>query len=260
MERLPNCVWHDVTSTALDPVQNSCRSECREFLSTADLEDIGSCDYEGTDSGSTSPPPKRKRLSQVALHGLQTPTPVDYALVEKGLVSPISNCYEETSNACHEEVRETAQISRVEDPAVAVTGRKRRRVLHFIAMLLTFIAIVSLWGILDMTVEIASGTSVDAQFQLYAGLLLAGVTMALVLRKLKAHSYRGTFYPTLLSSLMTAAAGWGIVDLIVEFAAGDDKVMRLLYYSILFVGTGVVVALHMIVVDREFHEVLDRFI
>lgn len=304
MERLTNCVRHDVNSAVLYPAQNLRPSECKQFLSTTgdqdicdsrysdvemgsvsksefstegthtqerfsvasdapetdlEIEDNRICDYERKGSGSNSPPPKRKRLSQVVLHRLQSPVPVSYALVKKSAVSP-SNCHcEEAISECHEDVSDTEQISRVEDQVVVVTRRKCR-VLHFIAMVFTFTAIVSLWGILDMLVEVVGGESVDTQFQLYGVILLVGVTMALLLRKLKARSYKGTFYPTLLSSLMTAAAGWGIVDLIVEFAAGDDKVMRLLYYSILFVGTGILVALHMLIVDREFRDVLDRFI
>lgn len=49
-------------------------------------------------------------------------------------------------------------------------------------------------------------------------------------------------------------------DVAVEAAAGEDKVKRLLYYFIAFFGTGFLVALHVVLVDRGFSEMFERFI
>ncbi|CDJ32686.1 LOW QUALITY PROTEIN: uncharacterized protein EMH_0013330 [Eimeria mitis] len=112
----------------------------------------------------------------------------------------------------------------------------------------------------DMGVEVASGVSSGQQFQLYAILLVIGVLAALALRKLKALSYRWTSYPTLLASLLTAAAAWGLVDVAIEVAAGEDKARRLLYYFFGFLAAGFLVALHVALIDRGFSKVVEGFI
>ena len=48
----------------------------------------------------------------------------------------------------------------------------------------------------DMTVEVLSGVSNSIQLQLYALILAVGAVATLALRKLKALTYRGTFYPS----------------------------------------------------------------
>ena len=55
-------------------------------------------------------------------------------------------------------------------------------------------------------------------------------------------------------------ACWGSQDVAIEVAAGDDETRRLLYYFLLFLGTGFLVVLHVLVVDRGFSDVLERFI
>lgn len=229
-----------------------------------DWEDGNSHDFEGVNGTSASPPPKRKRLSQVVLHGFRAPGAVDYALVDRDHAAPQACGYQDTVGGSTEAMRERRQIP-IEEPQTMLVARpeacgRKRTVLHNFVMVLTFLAIVSLWGIVDMVVEVASGVNSESEFQLYAVLLLVGVVATLTLRKLKALAYRGTFYPTLFSSLLTAAAGWGLVDVSIEVAAGGDKAMRLLYYFIVFLGTGFLVALHMLLVDRGFSEVLERFI
>lgn len=61
-----------------------------------DWEDGNSCDFEGVSGASASPPPKRKRLSQVVLHGFRAPGVVDYALVDRDHAAPPSCCYQDT--------------------------------------------------------------------------------------------------------------------------------------------------------------------
>lgn len=226
-----------------------------------DWEEGNSQELKGTTAA--SPPPKRKRLAKVVLHGRSSSDIVDYALVHKNLAAPKVQCCQETCSACTKGARDRMQIFR-ESCAVAVTrppsSRKKFTVLHNVAMVLTFVALVSLWGIVDMLVAIVSGASSPAQFQLYGVLLLIGAMATLALRKLNAESYRGTFYPTLLSSLLTAAGGWGLVDLAVEIAAGGNPTMMLLSYLFVFLGTASLIALHMLLVDRGFNEVLQRFI
>lgn len=49
-------------------------------------------------------------------------------------------------------------------------------------------------------------------------------------------------------------------DVAVEVASDRDPVLMLVSYFILFLGTGFLVALYMLLVDRGFREVLGRFI
>ncbi|KAL8441670.1 hypothetical protein Emag_006962 [Eimeria magna] len=234
-----------------------------EGAAETDLEEGNVRYFEGAPA--VSPPPKRKRLTHAMLNGLRRPATANYFLIEKGPVARSLICTSTFEDGLTEDARVVSLVteSDSESPEAArpacTTGRKYT-LLHNIAMVLTFTSIVSLWGILDVLVELAAGFKYGAQLQLYGLLLVVGALMTLALRKLKSMAYRGTFYPTLLSSLITAAGGWGVVDVAVEVAAGADQTMMLLSYFLIFLGTGFCVALHVLLVDGGFSEALDRFI
>lgn len=227
-----------------------------------DSEEEDSHDVEKVPAA--SPPPKRKHLRQTVLHGLRGTPAVSCELVEKGPDAPEVWCYEGAGNICRRVEQDMSDRTVTEPQGLPLptqpTSRRKYNVLRSVAMVLTFMAIVALWGVVDMLVEIPAGVSSFAQFQLYGVIIFVGIVATLALRKLKALTYSGTFYPTLLSSLLTAAGGWGLVDVAVEVAAGRDPILMLLSYFILFVGTGFLVALYMLLVDRGFREVLGRFI
>lgn len=212
-----------------------------------------------------SPPSNRQRLSCVAVQGRRDAAALNGALINRGALVPEASYFYESSRFPTEPEAEFRRNSFEAEREITEENRPRsaRRkftILHYFAMVLTFMAMVSLWGILDTAVEVAAGVSSKSQLQLYAVLLLVGILTALALRKLKELAYKGTFYPALLASLLTAAAGWGLVDVAVEAASGEDKVKRLLYYFIAFFGTGFFVALHVVLVDRGFSEMFERFI
>ncbi|KAL8451727.1 hypothetical protein Emed_001889 [Eimeria media] len=234
-----------------------------EDATETDLEEGNIPYFEGAPA--VSPPPKRKRLTYAMLNGLRKPATANYFLIEKGPVARSLICTSTFEDGLTEDARVVSLVteSDSETPEIARPARANGRkytLLHNIAMVLTFTAIVSLWGILDVLVELAAGFKYGAQLQLYGLLLVVGALMTLGLRKLKNMAYRGTFYPTLLSSLVTAAGGWGVVDVAVEVAAGADQTMMLLSYFLIFLGTGFCVALHVLLVDGGFSEALDRFI
>ncbi|KAL8436558.1 hypothetical protein ACSSS7_001636 [Eimeria intestinalis] len=244
-------------STSLGSAESSFTKSSNnpELLSSAedatetDLEERNVPFFEGAPA--VSPPPKRKRLTHAMRNGVRKPATANYFLVDRGPVSRSLIC----ASTFGDGAGEAPDVS-----APARSGGRKRRLLHNIALVLTFTAIVSLWGILDVLVELASGFKYGAQLQLYCLLLVVGALMTLALRKLKSMAYRGTFYPTLLFSLVTAAGGWGVVDVAVEVAAGADQTMMLLSYFLVFLGTGFCVALHVLLVDGGFSEALDRFI
>ncbi|KAL8271366.1 hypothetical protein Esti_004700 [Eimeria stiedai] len=258
-------------STSLGSAESSFNKSVNEpelvsFVEVAietDLEEGNVRYFEGNPA--VSPPPKRKRLTHAMLNGLRKPAAANYFLIERGTVARSLICTSTFEDVFTEGERVIAHATESDSEAPEVTtptrshGRKYA-LLHNIAMVLTFTAIVSLWGILDVLVELASSFKYGAQLQLYGLLLVVGALMTLALRKLKNMAYRGTFYPTLLSSLVTAAGGWGVVDVAVELAAGADQTMMLLSYFLIFLGTGFCVALHVLLVDGGFSEALDRFI
>ncbi|CDJ58429.1 hypothetical protein, conserved [Eimeria maxima] len=165
---------------------------------------------------SFSPPPKRKRPSHaVVLEAYRDPGLAENMNVGTNTTHLVLGIpYQADEKHAEGPCREVPLGRELPDQFPASSPRRPHRkykLLHNAAMALTFVAIVSLWGIVDMGVELASGVDSGHQFQLYAVLLIIGVLAALALRKLKALSYRWTSYPTLLASLLTAAAAWGLV-------------------------------------------------
>ncbi|CDJ46508.1 hypothetical protein, conserved [Eimeria brunetti] len=263
----------------------SCRRQDQPNRETAFSlsEDSGETDWgeeaSGAAAGSTvcssSPPPKRKRISHaIIMPARRSPTPAAYTKVCISGTNPDLDSSHQTEEKHTEqeaggEAPLTAELSEPLPMPLSRTLQCKFKLLHNVAMVFTFVAIVSLWGIVDVTVDIASGASDRMQFQLYLVLLFIGVSTALVLRKLKALSYRWISYPifvfiVVIFTVITACACVLIVavvfDVAIEAAAGEDKARRLLYYFFAFLVAGFLVSLHVALVDRSFSRVVEKFI
>lgn len=135
-----------------------------------------------------------------------------------------------------------------------------RTVLHFAALVLSFVMLVSLWGIMDAAVELLAGSSCTAQLKWYSLLLAAGSFMTLILKLSQRRGYACTVYPALLASLAMIVPAWGIIDGLVELAAGGSKHSGFFYYFLVFVVAALLVFLHTYFYDRSFSTQLRRFV
>ncbi|CDJ58610.1 hypothetical protein, conserved [Eimeria maxima] len=96
-------------------------------------------------------------------------------------------------------------------------------VLHFVALLLSFVMLVTLWGVLDVAVEVLAGPQTLEQLQGYGLMLFVGLLLTFLLKFVERQGHKLTIYPTLIVSLVTVVAAWGII---VSFPMGLLSLIR----------------------------------
>ncbi|OEH75075.1 hypothetical protein cyc_07591 [Cyclospora cayetanensis] len=250
-----------------------------DYCTETDWDSLESHRFVRKGHSAFSSPRRKKQMPCLVLNGIACRITEACVSMQSDIAPTESNGSRETDRA-HEEGRESGQLRVAESEALAGSRfgglSPKSKALHNIVETAAVVAegasaVAPEVALLlteakgnaysaDMVVEVVSGADGGIQLEIYTFFLLVGILMALALRKLKALSYRGTFYPKLLSSLLTAAAAWGIVDVAIEVAARGDLGRRLLYYFFLFSGSAAFVGLHMLMIDRDFSEVLQRFI
>ncbi|CDJ64676.1 hypothetical protein, conserved [Eimeria necatrix] len=133
-------------------------------------------------------------------------------------------------------------------------------ILHFIALFMSFVMLVTLWGILDVAVEILAGPNSVDQLQGYSVMLAVGLLLTIVLKLVENQGLKLTVYPTLIVSLITVVAAWGIIDGLVEVGALGSKHCEGLIYALFFIVAAALVSLHTCFCNRSFSTQLHRFV
>lgn len=120
--------------------------------------------------------------------------------------------------------------------------------------------LVTLWGVLDVAVEVLAGPQTLEQLQGYGLMLFVGLLLTFLLKFVERQGHKLTIYPTLIVSLVTVVAAWGIIDGVVELVAGGSKHCEGLVYAAFFIVSAALVSLHTCFCNRGFSTQLRRFV
>ncbi|OEH78078.1 hypothetical protein cyc_07765 [Cyclospora cayetanensis] len=125
-------------------------------------------------------------------------------------------------------------------------------ILHYTALLLSFVMIVTLWGCMDIVVELVSESSSIELVYSYVIALAIGIVLTILLKLMEKHGFTFLVFPTMFVSLMTIVAAWGIIDELIDILACGDLYIAGLVYFVCFLLAALLVFIHACFCDKSF--------
>ncbi|XP_026190011.1 uncharacterized protein LOC34623659 [Cyclospora cayetanensis] len=128
------------------------------------------------------------------------------------------------------------------------------------ALLLSFVMIVTLWGCMDIVVELVSESSSIELVYSYVIALAIGIVLTILLKLMEKHGFTFLVFPTMFVSLMTIVAAWGIIDELIDILACGDLYIAGLVYFVCFLLAALLVFIHACFCDKSFSAELRRLV
>ncbi|KEP65524.1 UNVERIFIED_CONTAM: hypothetical protein HHA_246750 [Hammondia hammondi] len=124
--------------------------------------------------------------------------------------------------------------------------------LRRLAVIFTFVAVVSCWGVMDVWIAALTEEESVSELIYYGGLTGISVAMTIAVQVCATPDNSFVFVLSAILSFLAAVGGWGFLNAVVFFAAGDSIVFQMFYFFCFFAVAVAFIVFYMCFVDPEY--------
>nr|PIM04725.1 putative transmembrane protein [Toxoplasma gondii COUG] len=124
--------------------------------------------------------------------------------------------------------------------------------LRRLAVIFTFVAVVSCWGVMDVWIAALTEEESVSELIYYGGLTGISVAMTIAVQICATPDNSLVFVLSAILSFLAAVGGWGFLNAVVFFAAGDSIVFQMFYFFCFFAVAVAFIVFYMCFVDPEY--------